>query len=59
MYDFYLAKVNSSGEIVKETTYGTAGASEGCSGMNLTNDGGCIMAGGNWVIKTDENGEVK
>jgi uncharacterized repeat protein (TIGR02543 family) len=59
MNDFYIAKVNSSGAIVKETAYGTSGANEGCAGMNLTNDGGCIMAGGNWVVKTDENGEVK
>ncbi|NLD92804.1 MAG: InlB B-repeat-containing protein [Fibrobacter sp.] len=57
--DFYVAKVNSSGAVVKETAYGTSGANEECTGMNLTNDGGCIMVGGNWVIKTDENGEVK
>jgi len=59
MSDFYLAKVNSSGAIIKETAYGTSDADEGCTGMNLTSDGGCIMTGGNWVIKTDENGEVK
>ncbi|NLD91323.1 MAG: hypothetical protein GX639_01510, partial [Fibrobacter sp.] len=60
LQDIYIAKVNSSGNIIKETTYGTSGAHEYCSDMKLTNDGGCIVVGaGNWVIKTDENGEAK
>jgi uncharacterized repeat protein (TIGR02543 family) len=58
--DIYIAKVNSSGTIVKETAYGTSTDNEYSTGMKLTSDGGCIVVGAdNWVIKTDENGEVK
>ncbi|NLD95304.1 MAG: hypothetical protein GX639_21860, partial [Fibrobacter sp.] len=58
--DIYIAKVNSSGTIVKETAYGTSTANEHSTSMKLTSDGGCVVVGAdNWVIKTDENGEVK
>lgn len=64
-YDFYLTRTNSSGTILWTHTFGTAGADEIATGMELTKDGGFIIVGSSgtdsnklYIVKTDENGNV-
>lgn len=57
--DIYIMKANSSGDIISQSTYGTANGEMGIS-LKITNDGGCIVVGSyNWIIKTDENCKVE
>ncbi len=55
--DIYIIKTNSSGTIINSATYGTT-ADEDAESLKLTSDGGAIIVGNHWVIKTDENGNV-
>jgi uncharacterized repeat protein (TIGR02543 family) len=57
--DVIIAKTNVAGEIETQSTYGGSDDDWG-SNLKLTSDGGCIaVSRTNWVIKTDNNGEVK
>jgi uncharacterized repeat protein (TIGR02543 family) len=55
--DIYVFKSNSSGTITSYATYGTT-ADEDAASLKLTSDGGAIIVGSHWVVKTDENGNV-
>lgn len=55
--DIYVIKANTSGTIVSNAAYGTSSDEEAQS-LQFTSDGGIIIVGNNWVIKTDENGKV-
>ena len=57
--DIYLLKTDSEGTLLNYATFGTTGDDYGRS-VKSTNDGGCIVIGSkNWLIKTDENGNVE
>lgn len=56
--NIYVIKTNSTGDIIKQSTFGTSDGG-GAEHMKLTSDGGCIIIGtNNWVVKTDDNCEV-
>ncbi|NLD93200.1 MAG: InlB B-repeat-containing protein [Fibrobacter sp.] len=55
--DIYIIKTNSSGTIINSATYGTI-SDEDAASLKLTSDGGAIIVGNHWVIKTDGNGNV-
>jgi hypothetical protein len=55
--DIYIIKTNSSGTITNSATYGTHTDEEAAS-LQLTRDGGAIVVGNHWIIKTDENCNV-
>jgi hypothetical protein len=57
--DILIIKSNSSGDIISQAVYGTSGDDERGISLKMTSDGGCIVTGShNWIIKTDENGNV-
>ena len=60
--DFWLIKIDPSGNIIWEKTYGTSG-DEILSDMQVTSDGGFIMVGTKddkdiYIVKTDANGNL-
>lgn len=60
--DFWLVKIDPSGNIFWEKTYGTSD-NESLSAMLATSDGGFIMIGSQngkdiYIVKTDANGEI-
>ena len=55
--DIYVIKTNANGTIIDHTSYGTSSDEEAAS-LQLTNNGGSIVVGNDWIIKTDENGNV-
>jgi hypothetical protein len=64
--DYMLVKINSSGDTLWTRTYGGTLADTPYS-VQLTSDGGCIMAGESWsfsqynsvyLVKSDANGEL-
>lgn len=56
--DIYIARTGPTGSILSDTTFGNTN-DEGARSLQLTSDGGAIAVGsGNWIIKTDENGQV-
>ena len=57
--DIYIARLNSTGTVLNAATYGDTNE-ESANSLQLTSDGGAIIVGSyNWVIKTDENGDVE
>lgn len=56
--DIYIARLSSGGALLQEATYGST-SDESANSLQLTSDGGTVLVGSqNWVIKTDENGDV-
>jgi len=60
--DFWLVKIEPTGNIIWEKTYGTSG-DEVLSDMQVTSDGGFIMIGTKngkdiYIVKTDANGNL-
>ena len=66
-HDFWILKLNATGEIIWQNTYGTEGYDEPKS-IQQTKDGGYIVAGSGafsgqtsidpWIIKLDSKGQV-
>jgi len=56
--DIYVIKTDASGAVISSAYYGTS-SDEEANSIQLTRDGGAIIVGYNWVIKTDENGNVE
>ena len=56
-FDFWVFKLDSTGNITWQKTYGEEDQDFAWSIMQ-TSDGGYVVTGGNWVLKLDANGSV-
>ena len=64
--DYYIGKVDSSGNLLFQKTYGEIDVLEECRSVIQTNDGGFVLSGVKgptgkwdiWVVRTDSAGEV-
>jgi hypothetical protein len=56
--DFWVVKLNSSGDLVWQKTFGSSSNEDICSIIE-TNDGGIVFVGGNLLYKLDGDGNIE